>query len=339
MMHVLVLTMISIGTHLADGFVPEIQMPFKKIMGSSTTEINKIGSTLTCEEQRNSIKDCATKCFDRSLTNTGCPGFYSDSTVNSLCYICRVSNSSEVINGLHNTFTQNSIIYLLRHIKIEPNISVNFENYSGNTIYGKGVVGTAINVVDSDHVEGIIGEGLHLHGGGKVCLTGSGTECWTNLDHCSSGMSVSIWFKAQSQIYSYIVASGSQYQKGFSFRTRNDGTSFWIDLPSGKNRFTTETVLTGGNWFYLVGTFLENEGQKFYINRLQEMVTKSFGSSDISEVDWHAHIGVKDHGVYNGFPVNGIVDEFKYYYKVLNSVGKSIFESVIFSLKVSKHCY
>ena len=101
MMHVIVLTMISIRAEQTDGFVPEIQMPFKKIMGSSTTEINKIGSRLTCQEQRNSIKDCATECFDRSLTNTGCPGFYSDSTVKNICYLCRVSNSSEFIRNLN----------------------------------------------------------------------------------------------------------------------------------------------------------------------------------------------------------------------------------------------
>ena len=103
-----------------------------------------------------------------------------------------------------------------------------------------------------------------------------------------------------------------------------------------KNRFTTETVLTVGNWFYLVETFRLNHGLKFYINGLQETVTKSFGSSDISEVDWHAHIGVKDHGAYNGFSVNGIVDEFKYYYKVFNSVGKSNFKSAMFGLEGSK---
>ena len=118
-MDIIVLTMISIKAEQTDGFVPEIQMPFKKIMRSSTTEINKIGSTLICNEQRNSIKDCATECFDRSLTNTGCPGFCSDSAVKSICYLCRISNSSEVINGLHNTVTQNSSLYLLRHIKIE----------------------------------------------------------------------------------------------------------------------------------------------------------------------------------------------------------------------------
>ena len=107
-----------------------------------------------------------------------------------------MSNSSEIVTNLNTTLSENSNFYLLRHSKIEPEISVNFENYSGNTIYGEGVVGTTVDVVDSDHVEGITGKGLHLHDGAYVRLTGSGTECWTNLDHCSSGMSVSIWFKA-----------------------------------------------------------------------------------------------------------------------------------------------
>ena len=243
-------------------FVPQIQMPFTKISGSSITEINKIGSTLICEEERDSLKDCATECFDRSLTNTECPGFYSNSTAKNKCHLCRVANSTEVLNNVHIIFDDNSKFYLLQHDIIEPEISVDFENYSGNIIYGKGAVGTAINVVDSDYVEGITGKGLYLHNGGKVHLTGSGTECWTNLDHCSSGMSVSIWFKAQSQIYSYIAASGSQFQQGFSFRALNDSTTFWIDLPSGHNSVKTDTVLTVGNWFYLVGTYHQDEGEK-----------------------------------------------------------------------------
>ena len=47
---------IMISIKVGDGFMPEIQMPFKKVVGSSTTEINKIGSTLICNEQRNSLK-------------------------------------------------------------------------------------------------------------------------------------------------------------------------------------------------------------------------------------------------------------------------------------------
>ena len=305
---------------VADGFVPEIQMPFRKIVGSSTTEISKIGSTLICNEQRNFLKDSATECFDRSLTKTGCPGFYSNSTENNICYLCRVTNSSEVLN---TEFTANSSLYLLRHSKIEPAISINFENYSGNTTYGEGVVGTTVGVVDSDHIPGFRGRGLHLHNGSYVRLTGSGTECWTNLDHCSSGMSVSIWFKAQSQIYGYIAASGTQDQQGFSLITHPQNTAFWIDISSGRYSVKTDTVLTVGSWFYIVGTFHEDQGLELYINGVHESMTKSTHGPEISDTDWNARIGIKDDGLDLWHPIdNGVVDEFKYYCRVLNSVGK-----------------
>ena len=44
---------IIISIKVAYGFIPEIQMPFKKLVGSSMSEISKIGSTLICNEQRN----------------------------------------------------------------------------------------------------------------------------------------------------------------------------------------------------------------------------------------------------------------------------------------------
>ena len=94
---------IIISIKVAYGFIPEIQMPFKKVVGSSMSEISKIGSTLICNEQRNSLKDCATECFDRSLTYAGCPGFYSNSTEKNICFLCRVSNSSEIVNNLNTT--------------------------------------------------------------------------------------------------------------------------------------------------------------------------------------------------------------------------------------------
>ena len=58
-------------------------MPYKGISGTSTQEINKIGSTLTRNEQRNSLKDCATECVSRSLSTIDCPGFCN--TQNNMC--------------------------------------------------------------------------------------------------------------------------------------------------------------------------------------------------------------------------------------------------------------
>ena len=74
---------------ISESFNPEIQMAYKKILGSSTTEVSTIGSTLTCDEQRRSLKDCATECLNRSF-NSGCPGFCWDTTQNNVCYLCHV---------------------------------------------------------------------------------------------------------------------------------------------------------------------------------------------------------------------------------------------------------
>ena len=52
-------------TGLITGFNPEIQMPYKSISGSSTSEVSAIGSTLTCSEQRASVKECAEECYHR----------------------------------------------------------------------------------------------------------------------------------------------------------------------------------------------------------------------------------------------------------------------------------
>ena len=85
----------------------------------------------------------------------------------------------------------------------------------------------------------------------------------------------------------------------------------------------TDTVLTVGSWFYLVGTFHEDKGLELYINGVHESMTRSTLPSQISNTDWGARIGIKDDGQDRGHHVdNAVVDEFKYYYRVLDSVGK-----------------
>ena len=38
--------------------------------------------------------------------------------------------------------------------------------------------------------------------------------------------------------------------------------------------------------------------------------------------NWGGHIGVRDDGSFDQLPMEGHVDEFKYYYRVLNPTGK-----------------
>ena len=124
------------------GFNPEIQMPYKAIPGSSTAEINAISSTLTCNEQKTSLKECATECYSRRTTQTGCPGFYAGAVQNNVCHLCHVSNYSEVSGNLFTTFSNNDVLYLLATRRVVPEISMDFENKTGNSFQGVGTVGT-----------------------------------------------------------------------------------------------------------------------------------------------------------------------------------------------------
>ena len=130
------------GFVLTQGFNPEIQMPFKAILGSSTTEIDSIGGTLNCNEQRNSLKECATECYSRSSTNTGCPGFYTDTTQNHVCHLCHAATSSEP----KTSFNSDDILYLLTTRRVVLEVSMDFENYTSDTIYGTGTEGTIIDL-------------------------------------------------------------------------------------------------------------------------------------------------------------------------------------------------
>ena len=62
---------------------------------------------------------------------------------------------------------------------------------------------------------------------------------------------------------------------------------------------------------------------RFYTDAIQRAAQNSNGgSSTITEVDYNAHIGVRDNKPYNLNYANCRVDEFKYYYRVLNSAGE-----------------
>ena len=173
-------------------FLPENQMPYKTVSWDSV----QIDFTLTCNESRTSTRGCAIDCYKRELNGSGCPGFYRESLQGEgHCYICHPSSFAEIQSSLHTIFNSNHTLYLLTLKSAMPEISVNFDNYTDITVYGKGTTGTKSGVVDSDHVEGIKDKALYLHDGGRVTLTGLEGECWTNMDHCTSGVTMSIWFK------------------------------------------------------------------------------------------------------------------------------------------------
>ena len=154
---------------LISGSNDEVRVPlsFKQIPGTSTAEITKIGSTLTCNEQRSTMRDCVQECYSRNSTDTGCSGFYTDSTLDGDCYLCHVSNLNEVDGGMFSTFEASNLIYILRHRPPEPEVALSFDTHSGTTIPGTGTEGTTSNVVEGDYVSGISGTALYIHDEGK----------------------------------------------------------------------------------------------------------------------------------------------------------------------------
>ena len=113
---------------------------------------------------------------------------------------------------------------------------------------------------EADHVSGIKREALYVHSFRYVDLTGSGTECWTNLDHCSSGLTASIWFYPKSLAqHSNIVNSAVLGNKGFNSQTQDDqyvyfhvfSSSHWFKIKSSGR-------ISENEWYLLTGIYKES---------------------------------------------------------------------------------
>ena len=106
-----------------------------------------------------------------------------------------MSNITEIQTSAFTIFSGNDIVYLLKTDILQPETAVDFEQFSAvnDFINGTNTTGTTTNILDSDHVDGIKGKGFYIHNEGKVYLTASELECWTNLEQCTAGVSMSIF--------------------------------------------------------------------------------------------------------------------------------------------------
>ena len=203
-----------------------VEMPFRAISGSSE-EIRVYNGSLTCDEPGNDVEHSGSECLNRSRSGSGCPGFYTDSSSSSSCFICCVATIAEIQANNFTAFTDNSTLFVLYTERPEPRVSVNFDQYiseGGNfKIPGVNTEGTTENVDETDFVPGKRNLGLHFHSGGEVYLSGSGTECWTNFEHCPSGLTMSIWMKITDLKLSYVVGTGAVLRAGVSLFFNGDG--------------------------------------------------------------------------------------------------------------------
>ena len=304
-------------------FQPEIQMPYSALQGSSS-QVIAIGKTLTCTEERSSTKDCAVECYERELNGSGCPGFYRESlNGGNECYICHPSNLTEMQSSLYTIFNSSHTVYLLKLKSAVPEISVNFDNYTDTTVFGKGTIGTKSGVMDSDHVEGIKGKALYLYGGGKVSLTGLEREFWTNMDHCTSGVTMSIWFKPAQIKTSYPLSTGGIFQPGLSFLLEGSGKiALMVTLPEYRYISRSNTQLSINEWYLLTGTVHPVQDTRIYINGIFENEVTPFEKTNLAanQRNWGAMLSIRDSNPQE-YAINGHIDEFKYFYRVLSNTG------------------
>ena len=119
------------------------------------------------------------------------------------------------MNGFRN-FTNNRFLYLRTHNKTEPEVAMNFEDFSSesNTIQGSNVNGTTHGITESNHVAGVRGKAIFFNHGAKITLSGFEHECWTNIEHCTDRLTLSIWIKLEQITVAYVVGSGAIFQRG-----------------------------------------------------------------------------------------------------------------------------
>ena len=101
-----------------------------------------------------------------------------------------------------------------------------------------------------DYQAGIRSAALHLHDGGKVALTGSETKCWTKLQLCTEGMTVSIWFKPITLAHSnhqYLVGSAANKQEGFSIYLWSPTKAVLMTAYTSIGRYSTESRVRAQN--------------------------------------------------------------------------------------------
>ena len=298
-----------------------------KILPGTSSKLTTLTKALVCGETSPSVQDCAIECFQRDQSGIGCPGFYHNPTQGTECHLCRMSKIQDIQGSLYTTFTVDHMVYLLASDSTVPEVAMTFDNHSGRTIPGKGTTGTTFSVSESDYVAGKKGTALRLQGGSKVQLSGSETECWTNIEHCTAGVTMSIWVKPMHiTTHNYIVGTGIIFQRGFGFRIKPDGGLMaLVTLDNGRKTALSKSTLVVGNWYQVTCMYKAGDGISIYMNGILEEGTDEADVSidhGVMQVDWNAHIGVRDSKPYNSFPLNGYVDEFKYHYRIMNHAGQ-----------------
>ena len=137
---------------------------------------------------------------------------------------------------------------------------------------------------------------------------------------------MSLWVKVLQIRTSCIVNTGAIFQKGFGFYLEVPGKiQAGVTLDNIRYGAKTKSLLAVGIWYHVTCIYEKTSRISIYFDGILEKGFDEEGvwaEKNVTEEDWDTHIGVRDSEPYKDFPLDGYVDEFKYYYRTLSSLGK-----------------
>ena len=142
-------------------------------------------------------------------------------------------------------------------------------------------------------------------------------------------MTISIWFNTKA--IDHIISSAISTETGFNIHSDLGGTiiSNIVRSTVYYNIISSPTISVN-TWYHLTAVYDGNSDLNLYIDSTKQNGTKRTLERTAPTTDHDAHIGVAHTGSFNLHKMNGYVDEFKYFYRMLNSVGNT---NVLFIFK------
>ena len=134
---------------------------------------------------------------------------------------------------------------------------------------------------------------------------------------------MSIWFKPLQIQTSYVLSTGAIFQPGLSFLLEaNERMAFMHTLPEYRYISRSASQLSINQWYLLTGTFHPTQDTKIFINgHFENEVTPNAETNlAANQRDWGAMLGIRDSNPQTD-PINGYIDEFKYFYRALSPTG------------------
>ena len=97
---------------------------------------------------------------------------------------------------------------------------------------------------------------------------------------------------------------------------------FVVALPQYRYETWCVTQLTTNQWYLLTGTVHPTQKTKMFLNGHLDREVTPFAETNFAanQRDWGAMLGIRDANPQTD-PINGHMDEFKYFYRALSATG------------------